>query len=415
MRLFLLWCALVYSTRAQQASSVPTSTSNGASIPWITYISTRSCTSRPSTVFVYTSNSSSFLLTHYGPSSTTTPAESNSIPTVSNAHDTVASGFPLTMDSSRSFDSSPATSQPPFSVIPGSTCPLPSTVAVSAPPSNISCELPAEKTVTSYVLTSCAVHNGSGITSSIVQSITSEQLATPRQSTNTELSANKTLGASPNNATLASAGSTLSKDSFTNLCTSFTERTITIEHTVELTVSAPEPEPVYITFTTLQGISTIYQTSLSERTAGASRPPLDSISTSYTKLDNISTISRASGLQEISGRDFLIVTMYKEASTVFSISVIRQTPSPITITSTELQPGTAVYSISTVAGAAIPITLIYTKVLEANVVPITTIIRQMPTTITLTSTQVLGGSTAFSKSIFTSTPEPLVSIYAETL
>jgi hypothetical protein len=308
MRAFLLWCAIVYSARAQQASSVSTSTSNGTSIPWITYTCTRSCTSRPSTVYVYTSNSSSFLLTLYGPSSTTTPAESNSIPTISNAHDTVASGFPLTVDCSRSFDGSPATSQPPFSVIPGSICPLPSTVTVSAPPSNVSCELPAEKTVTSYVLTSCAVHNGSSITPSIVQSIPSEQLATPRQSTNTELSTNKTLGASPSNATLASVGSTLSNDSFTNLCTSFTERTITVEHTIERTVSAPEPEPVYITFTTLQGISTIYQTSLSEHIAGTSRPPLDSISTSYTKLDNISTITRASGLQETSGRDLVFYT-----------------------------------------------------------------------------------------------------------
>jgi hypothetical protein len=86
---FFLWCAFVYSTRAQQVSSYPTSTSNGALIPWITYTSTRSCTSRPSTIFVYTSNSSSFLLTHYGLSSATTPAVSTLIPTVSGAHDAV--------------------------------------------------------------------------------------------------------------------------------------------------------------------------------------------------------------------------------------------------------------------------------------------------------------------------------------
>lgn len=127
MRFFFLWCAFVYSTRAQQASSYPTSTSNGASIPRITYTSTRSCKSRPSTIFVYTSNSSSFLLTHCGPSSATTPAESSSIPTVSGAHDAVSSGFPSTIASSRAFDGNPAISQPPFSAIPGSTCPLPST------------------------------------------------------------------------------------------------------------------------------------------------------------------------------------------------------------------------------------------------------------------------------------------------
>jgi hypothetical protein len=300
-------------------------------------------------------------------------------------------------------------------VTPGSTCPLPSTVTVSAPPFNNSCQLTAEKTVTSYVMTSCLAGDNSGITPSIVQSRTLEQLATTRQTTDVEFPTNRTPGSSPSNATLAPVNSTLSKDGFANLCTSVTERTITIEHTIERTVSAPEPKPVYITFTAFQGSSTIYRTSLSERTAGASRTPLDSISTSYTRLDNNSTISRASGLQGTSGRDFVIDTTYKEASTVYSITTIRQTPSSITITSTELQPGTTFYSISTVAGTAIPITLTYTQFLAASVLPRTTIIRQMPTTITLTYTEVQSGITSVHTSITTSTPEPLVSVYTETL
>jgi hypothetical protein len=417
MRFFLLWCAVVYSTRAQQALSVPTTTttSNGASIPWITYTSTRSCTSRPSTIFVYTSNSSSFLLTHYGPSSAITTVESDSIPTISNTHDRVASSSLLTAASSRLFDGSPATSQPPFSVIPGSTCPLPLTVTVSAPLSNNSCQLTAEKTVTSYVMTSCLAGDNSGITPSIVQSRTSEQLATTRQTTDVEFPTNRTPGSSPSNATLAPVNSTLSKDGFANLCTSVTERTITIEHTIERTVSAPEPEPVYITFTTLQGSSTIYRTSLSERTISASCPPLDSISTSYTKPDNSSLFPSMSGLQETSGRGFVVYTTYKEASTVYSTMVIRQTPSPITITSIELQPGTTPYNVSTVVRTATPITLTYTQFPAASVLPRTTIIRQMPTTITLTSTEVQSGSTSVRTSITTSTPEPMVSIYTETM
>ena len=46
-----------------------------ADMPWITYTSTRSCTIRPSTVFVqpYTSNSTNFLLPQPGPISAITP------------------------------------------------------------------------------------------------------------------------------------------------------------------------------------------------------------------------------------------------------------------------------------------------------------------------------------------------------
>ena len=302
-------------------------------------------------------------------------------------------------------------SQPPFPVTPGPTCPLPSTVTVSARPSNTSCDLTAEKTVTSYIMTSCAVRNDSGIASSLGG--TAQQLVTSRPTNSLELQT--TLGGSLSNATLASIDSTPNKTDSANLCTSITERTITVEHTVERTVSAPEHEPIYITFTTLQGSSTIYRTSLSERTAGASRPPLGSISTSYTKADNGSMTPRTSGLQETSGRNFVVYTTYREASTIFSTTVIRQTPSPITIMSTELQPGTTIYSISTVAGAAKPITLTYTQLLAGSMIPRTTNIRQMPTTITLTSTQVQGGSTIVSTSTITSTPEPLTSVYTKTL
>jgi hypothetical protein len=340
MRYLLLWCAAIYSTRAQQASSNPTPTSNSASIPWITYTSTRSCTSRPSTVFVYTSNSSSFLLTHYGPSSASTPVESTSTPTVSDAHDPVTSDSSLAIASMRSSADGPVTSQSPFSAMPGSTCPLPSTVTVSAPPFSSSCDLVAERTITSYIMTSCAVRNNSSIASSVGG--TAEQLATSRQTTDPELQTSTTLGGDPNNATLAPIDSTLSKDYSANLCTSVTERTITVERTV----SAPELEPVYITLTTLQGSSTIYRTSLSERTASASRPA-DSISTSYT---NGSVISRTSELQATSGRDIVIYTTYREASTVFSITTIRQTPSLITITSTG-------FSISTKARRPIDLSL----------------------------------------------------------
>lgn len=67
------WCALLSYTQAQQTSSTESTSRTSSAIPWITYTSTRSCTTQPSTVFVYTSNSSTFLLPHPGPNSALTP------------------------------------------------------------------------------------------------------------------------------------------------------------------------------------------------------------------------------------------------------------------------------------------------------------------------------------------------------
>ena len=77
MHLFLpFWCAILSLTSAQELS-YSTSTSRNAAVPWITYTSTRSCTTQTSTVFVYTSNSTTFLLPQPGPNSAITPLDSN--------------------------------------------------------------------------------------------------------------------------------------------------------------------------------------------------------------------------------------------------------------------------------------------------------------------------------------------------
>ena len=70
------WCAILSLTTAQELSD-STSTSRNAAVPWITYTSTRSCTTQPSTVFFYTSNSTTFLLPQPGPNSAITPLDSN--------------------------------------------------------------------------------------------------------------------------------------------------------------------------------------------------------------------------------------------------------------------------------------------------------------------------------------------------
>lgn len=413
MRFFPLWCAVVYSTKAQQTSSYRTPELKSGSIPWITYTSTRSCTTRPSTIFVYTSNSSSFFLTHYGPSSAIEPVQSTSMPASSDALHVITSDSSSTIAWSDPFGGSPATSLPPFSATAGSTCPLPSTVTVSAPVPNDSCDSAAEKTVTSYVMNSCPIRNDSGITTSFVQSGTSEHLTTTEQTTIPRFTSNTILEGSASNATLVPVDFTLSKGDSANYCTSVMERTITIEHTIERTVSAPELESVYLSFTTLQGSSTIYRTSLSEHPASASRSSLGSISTSYSPVSDSSMSYRTSVLPETSGRDVTIYTTYKEASTVLSTFVIRQTLSPITITSTELQSGTTLYSVSTVPRTAVPITLTSTDVQDGSTRVFTSVITSTPEPLTSVCTETREGSTVFSISVSESTPDPLVVTYTE--
>lgn len=86
----LLWCAILSFTAAQELSD-STSTSRNAAVPWITYTSTRSCTTQPSTVFVYTSNLTTFLLPQPGPNSAITPLNSNAASSAYDAGISVAS------------------------------------------------------------------------------------------------------------------------------------------------------------------------------------------------------------------------------------------------------------------------------------------------------------------------------------
>lgn len=73
-----LWCAILSFTTAQELTGSTPSSTNTA-VPSITYTSTRSCTTQPSTVFVYTSHSTTFLLPQPGPNSAITRLDSNAV------------------------------------------------------------------------------------------------------------------------------------------------------------------------------------------------------------------------------------------------------------------------------------------------------------------------------------------------
>lgn len=235
-----VWCAILSFTKAQGLAD-PTSSSTHAAVPWITYTSTRSCTTRLSTIFVYTSNSTTFLLPQPGPNSALTPLDSSSVgqaydPGISAASNdgfaTGAEGTPRmsngaagvfasttglevpaattantdgaaqsatlmpptsisepsttsrrglgagfsagsgpesgTQNSSSTVPTSTSSSAP-YLAAPGSTCPLPSTITVSATLPDVSCAS-FEKTVTSYIMASCPVPSGLLETQTLVQS-----------------------------------------------------------------------------------------------------------------------------------------------------------------------------------------------------------------------------------------------------
>lgn len=89
------WCAILSFTESQELPD-SMSTSRIAAVPWITYTSTQSCTTQPSTVFVYTSNLTTFLLPQPGPNSAITPLDPNAASSAYDASISVASNNGLT-------------------------------------------------------------------------------------------------------------------------------------------------------------------------------------------------------------------------------------------------------------------------------------------------------------------------------
>ncbi|TLD04195.1 hypothetical protein E2P81_ATG10462 [Venturia nashicola] len=313
MHLFLLfWCVVLSYTKAQQGRPETTSAGTSSAIPWITYTSTRSCTAQPSTVFVYTSNSKTFLLTQPGPNSAITALDSDQFSShldpassPSNGELSTASEDPLHISSrltagtagpvitssathdneglatpspilSHSVQDSPdatvmssgqhdpasftnplsgpeigfsagngprsgtqAVGAAPTSLRStlapaGSTCPLPSTVTVSAMLPDDACNTAAGKTVTSYIMASCPVTAG-GL--------------------------------------------------------EYTQTVVRSRRTAYITRTRQNTRPVVITYTTIESGTTFYKTSVQERTIALSS---NSDVISDTKLEDGTTVYRTS-------------------------------------------------------------------------------------------------------------------------
>lgn len=97
-----LWCAFLIFVATDKSAATSTSTSTSPEVPWFTLTSTRSCSTQPATVFIYTSGSSTFLLPQPGPKSALTLLESDSTPVFDNAQNTqgVDPGLPAGTETS---------------------------------------------------------------------------------------------------------------------------------------------------------------------------------------------------------------------------------------------------------------------------------------------------------------------------
>lgn len=442
------WCAIFSFTKARELSDSISSSTNAA-VPWITYTSTRSCTTRPSTVFIYTSNSTTFLLPQPGPNTALTPLDSSSVgeaydtnisvasndglatgtkstpqmsngaagafasttgleilatttantdgtaqsatlvPPTSNSEPSTTSrhglgaGFSAgngprsgTQDSTSTVATSTSSSAP-YLAAPGSTCPLPSTITVSATLPDASCAS-FEKTVTSYIMASCSVPSGLLETQTLVQSgrtsyITrTQQMTRPIMITYTTIESGttayktslqertvtqslvSTLDDRVNETlvfTTLQDGSTIYRTSLLEqtpdalpakpttvedglgYCTSLLERTVTIERTVEHTVSLGGSSPTYATIPTLQNGTTVYLTSLIEATPNPISVKLPTVTLT---LWNGSTIYRTSIIERTA-----------------TATAAPAPQDPITATFTQRQDGSTIYRTSIIEGTAL--------------------------------------------------------------
>lgn len=556
-----LWCAILSFTTAQEFSD-STSTSRNAAVPWITYTSTRSCTTQPSTVFVYTSNSTTFLLPQPGSNSAITPLDSNAASSAYDASISAASngglatgaegttqassgdsgGFlsatgsedppatptnttgtaqstPWATESSavkpsassgdsgsfvstRGSEDSPtspsnttgvaqstpldtniiaptppassagpsttsrrglgagysagsgprsgtqdlsstlatSTTSVPYLAAPGSTCPLPSTITISATLPDVSCAT-FEKTVTSYIMASCPVPSGGLETQTVVQSGRTSYITRTRQMTRPILVTHTTI----ESGTTAYRTS-LQESSSTPLPTTLPDGSI-IERTVtQSQISTLENRVTEIlVLTSLQNGSTIYRTSYLEQIATASpvmpttgqdgigscasvldrtvtiertveRTPspaaIEPSTITFTTIENGSTIYQTSIVRETISKDAIVYTSWEGGSTIFLTSIIPG--NPLTVTFSSLQEASTIYRESVIERTAEPVVLTHTEIREASTAYVTSTIQQTPSPITTISTEVLGGSTFYSTSTIFVTPEPIVITYSTT-
>lgn len=222
-----------------------------------------------------------------------------------------------TQDSASTLATSTSTSSAPYLVAPGSTCPLPSTITVSATLRDASCAT-FEKTVTSYIMASCPAPSGVFETQTIVESGRTAYITRTRQMTRPVVVTYTTVEGGttvyrtslqertltplpttfPNGSTIER---TATQDQVSTIedglgyCTSVLERTITIEHTVAHTVGLGGNSPIYATITTSQNGTTAYLTSLIGATIEATPFSISAgIPTVTLTMWNGSTIYRTS-------------------------------------------------------------------------------------------------------------------------
>lgn len=136
-------------------------------------------------------------------------------------------------------------------------------------------------------------------------------------------------------------------DGLNSICASLIERTITVEHVVERTVTSSDNEPTYITLTATENGSTLYRTSLLDRTVTPASP--EPLTVTFTQIQDGSTFFRTSIIEQTitaspaqPGYITITFTEVENDSTNFRTSVVENTasqmqPEPSTVTVTLIE------------------------------------------------------------------------------
>lgn len=265
MRLFSsAWCGYLVACAAQSLTPSSSSSSmSNSSDSWVTVTSTRSCTSKPATVFLYTSNSSTFVVSDLG-SGGFSPSPGGASPTaVTGAEYTSVTGSTRTSGGSSTgiFSLGGAQSTAPSVIAPtpfSSASILSSSWSSGAYASTSTNQVSgaAAYTITpSYTAPAGSYSLGSGPRSGTGASSISNAGATSSATTELDLSSSVYASTCP----LPSTVTVSAFAAFVMPSESISERTVTSY--ISMASCIAQPTPSVVTYTILSNGSTVYITS----------------------------------------------------------------------------------------------------------------------------------------------------------
>ncbi|KAK5694607.1 hypothetical protein LTR97_009197 [Elasticomyces elasticus] len=376
--LFFPWCALLLACQAAAPSSISTS------VDLFTFTSTRSCTKPPATVFIYTSDGSTYIVTNLGSTSLSTteiagasqspspsrvpgagPGDPGSSTLVQSnaadgspvsgtdgvAHDGTTTNNAASQISSANGSSSSGIgsvdggSATPFISAPHSECPIPSTVTITTANFNGSASSSSpERTITSFIYGRNATCPAPAILPAltVVRSETTQIAFSPTDNVSLQSNNGVTSGQSPATVTSFIYGQNATCPSPTNLppvtvvitASSYRSSTLSDDHI--LSTSAELASSGVLT-----DASTLWRTSVSYVFGTGMSCPTASTTTVYSYLSSTNNSQSANTGQSPSTSGPL-QSSQRDASSTYATNGTSALPPSCPQTFTTYQPGSVV-------------------------------------------------------------------------